>query len=200
MENQPTRRSQRDGAKEERRDLRGKLGAAKWYLALAVAVLFVGFAWYEIGGSPGTTGPEVQGELHHQDFKSLGQGHIPSCKFGEPAHNSNPPTSGCHDAQPAAWGIYDDAVKDEKAVHNLEHGGIWIAYNPDKISAEELEKLASVARDLRKKVLMAPRRDNPAKISLVAWTHLDELEEFDEGRIRAFYKAYKDKGPELIPD
>ncbi len=37
-------------------------------------------------------------------------------------------------------GIYDQPVLNENAVHALEHGAVWITYNPD-LSADDVQKL-----------------------------------------------------------
>lgn len=46
-------------------------------------------------------------------------------------YNSNPPTSGSHNADWEKAGIYDRPLNDRKMVHSLEHGYVVISYNCD---------------------------------------------------------------------
>ena len=46
-------------------------------------------------------------------------------------YDRRPPAGGAHN--PVWWncGFYDEPVVDESAVHDLEHGVVWLAYAPD---------------------------------------------------------------------
>lgn len=117
-----------------------------------------------------------------------------------PPYNSNPPTSGWHYAQPASWGASDTQLTDEALVHNLEHGGIWISYHPDKVSAETIDQLKDFVARYRSKVVLAPRPQNDHPIALTSWGRLLTLETFEEVQITDFIKQNKNHGPERIPD
>lgn len=64
-----------------------------------------------------------------QTLADLGRDHIPLETKVD--YNSNPPTSGPHDADWKKGGIYDFPPEDKKLVHSLEHGYIIISYNCD---------------------------------------------------------------------
>lgn len=64
-----------------------------------------------------------------QTLADLGRDHIPLETKVD--YNSNPPTSGKHDADWIKGGIYDFPPEDKKLVHSLEHGYIIISYNCD---------------------------------------------------------------------
>lgn len=115
-------------------------------------------------------------------------------------YNSNPPTSGPHASNDAEWGVYDKELSDDVLIHNLEHGGIWISYKPG-IDPEAVSKIALIAKEFGRKVIMAPRAANDADIALAAWTRLDKFSaaEFSEDRVRRFIKAYINRGPEFVP-
>jgi hypothetical protein len=136
-----------------------------------------------------------------QQFPDAGRDHIAAGTPHAP-YSSNPPTSGPHDPSPAAWGIYDRQLPDEVLVHNLEHGGIVIYYNCPQACPELVQQLKDVAGQYRSKVVLAPRpnADVKTRIQLTAWTWLDQFDDFDAARIKAFIAAHKDKGPEFIPD
>ncbi|MEK7077740.1 MAG: DUF3105 domain-containing protein [Patescibacteria group bacterium] len=111
---------------------------------------------------------------------------------------SNPPTSGWHYGETVEWGVYDKELTDQNVIHNLEHGGIWITYQPD-VPAELAENLKRLAGEYKRKVVLSPRAANDSPIALAAWGRLDKFDYFDEARIKKFIKAYKDKGPEFVP-
>jgi hypothetical protein len=134
-----------------------------------------------------------------KDYANQGQEHI---KIGvtHPPYNSNPPTSGWHYEQPAPWGVHTEALPDEAAVHNLEHGGIWISYNPDKVDKKTIEQLTNLTKSYKSKVILTPRKANETKIALASWTKLETLDSFDEAKIKDFIARNKNKGPEQVPD
>ena len=49
---------------------------------------------------------------------------------GPVIYSVTPPVGGPHNATWMNCGIYDQPVPSERAVHNLEHGAIWITYQP----------------------------------------------------------------------
>ena len=130
-----------------------------------------------------------------QEFPNLGQTHIAPSDSHDP-YNSNPPTSGSHLAQPAEWGVYSVPLQDEKAIHNLEHGGIWISYNG--IDDETKSKLEKITKYNSGSVIMSPRAANDSKIALASWTRLEKLDSYDEAKILEFIKSNKNKSPEPI--
>lgn len=125
-------------------------------------------------------------------FSSQGQEHI-AVGADHEEYNSNLPTSGPHYAQPAKWGVYQTELQDEQIVHNLEHGGIWIAYKDiddvAKISLEEITKSGL-------KIIMTPRTKNDAPITLASWGRVQKFENFDKQAILEFIKANTNKSPE----
>ncbi len=123
--------------------------------------------------------------------------HIASGSSHSP-YNSNPPSSGWHYAQPISGGFYDEPIPDETVIHNLEHGDIWIAYHPE---------ISDVSKSILKKfsgryIVVSPRSENEADISLVAWGRVDtfniENGVVDEDRITDFIRRYDNRGPEKV--
>ena len=156
-------------------------GIAGATLIFVAGLVYFSSAQKEIGRSV-----PLQGDAH----VGLGQPH--------PAYNTTPPTSGWHYEATASWGVHSDPIPDEVQIHNLEHGGVMVQYNCE--CPELVEKLKNVAMDYRSKVILAPYPKMETKIALTAWGHIAELNDFDENAIRGFIKAYRNKGPEQVPD
>lgn len=192
------RQQRRDADKQRREEAARKARTQRLAIFAVVAVLVVLGGALAIGPLLGSIGgTAAQG----QQFPNQGQQHINPGQTHEP-YNSNPPTSGPHYPDPARWGIYDNPLPDETLVHNLEHGGIVIEYNCPQGCPELVSQLKSLAGEYKSKVVLAPRPNPevPYRITLTAWTWLDGFNDFDADRIKAFIKAHKDKGPELLPD
>lgn len=113
-----------------------------------------------------------------------------------PPYNSNPPTSGWHYSQQADWGFYTEELPDERVVHNLEHGGIWISYTT--VSDETRSQLRDLASQYPKSVIVTKRSENDAPIAVVSWGQLLELESFDRARIVEFIEQNRNHSPEPI--
>lgn len=119
------------------------------------------------------------------------------------AYDQSPPFGGPHDA---AWAtctgvVYPNAIRTENAVHSLEHGAVWIAYNPDTVSADDRQLLADRV-DGKSYMLMSPYPGLDTPISLQSWGHQLKVENADDPRIAQFvaalrlnnFGAYPEKG------
>ena len=128
---------------------------------------------------------------------------------------SNPPTYGDHhgfDPQdvdvnpgitPRPTGVYTTEQPEEDLIHNLEHGHVWITYNPNLISASDLAALEQLVRDGSPNpngggvgVILTPRAANDSTIALASWAHLLTLDNFDPATIRNFVEINRGKAPE----
>jgi len=127
-------------------------------------------------------------------YKSQGQEHITE-NADHAAYNSNPPTSGPH-AQEVDWGIYDEELSDERLIHNIEHGGIWISYK--EISDGELEELKEIAKAYPQRIVLGPRSKNDDRIALASWKRLLRLEMIDKEKIIEFIEKNTNKSPERL--
>jgi|SRR6185436_7962794 len=169
----------------------GKFRILIIYIVVVGAVVALGFWLF-------TSSKQESKDLPGQAFENLGQEHITEGSTDHPPYNSNPPTSGWHWPAPAAWGVYPLGQPDERLVHNLEHGGIWISYKPDKVDQATIDQLNDFAKRFGK-IIVEPRAANDAPISLAAWRHLQNLDVYDESTVLKFIDAYYDEGPEKVP-
>jgi len=104
-----------------------------------------------------------------------------------------PPAGGVHSSVWQNCGIYDQPVRNENAVHSLEHGAVWLAYRPD-LSAAAIETLRSLARG-HDHVLLAPYPDLPHAVVATAWGLQLPVEDASDPRLPVFVSRYE-KGPQ----
>lgn len=167
----------------------------KWGIAFGVFVLLAWSVYSYFKKASDQSSKPSPGQY----FQAQSREHI-SVGKEHPAYNSNPPTGGWHYDQPAQSGIYDKSFPDEQLVHNLEHSHIWIAYKTD-LPADQIEKLADIAKDYGSKIIMTPREANDTPIALVAWEHLLKMDMVEEAKVHEFIEAYRGlAGPEKLAD
>lgn len=100
-----------------------------------------------------------------------------------------PPVGGPHHPTWQTCGVYAAPIVNEHAVHSLEHGAVWITYQPD-LPAAEVEALASLTRRSTHRILSPyPGIDSP--IILSAWGYQLKLESSDDPRLMEFLLQYE---------
>jgi Protein of unknown function (DUF3105) len=158
-------------------------------------------------GSTSTTKPAPPPDL--STFKPSKANHdpakaIPGIKIREYAiglhiqapqrvgYDQSPPYGGAHDMIWAACNgvVYTKAVRNENMVHTLEHGAVWIAYNPDQVSGDALDTLtAKVTGQTYISISPYPKLDKP--VSLQSWGHQLKLDDVNDPRIDEFITALR---------
>jgi hypothetical protein len=108
-------------------------------------------------------------------------------------YDQTPPAGGTHSAVWQNCGVYDQPVRNENAVHSLEHGAVWLAYRPD-LPAASIDILRGLARG-RTHVLVSPYPDLPYPVVATAWGLQLPVEEAADPRLPVFVSRYE-KGPQ----
>ncbi len=196
-----------------RLDAGGTRGASlpDWRLLAIGGVLLAGVVLIGLvlimGGSPnpnaGTTQPD-DGQTHIDDGTTC---RTPEAPCGADPYSSLPATSGPHWNSPAAWGAYSTPQNESQLIHNLEHGGVVIWYDPDALDDAQVSELTSyvegqVASGIsgRFKFIVSPWGGSEplgGQIAVTAWRHILTLDAFDVSAIRAFADAnYLRNAPE----
>lgn len=112
----------------------------------------------------------------------------------------SPPVGGDHFPVPATCGFYEaeTAPPDELVVHDLEHGAVWIAYDPGLDEAQ----LATL-RDLvaqQAKVTATPVDGLGSPVVLSAWARQLPLDTVDDPRVVQFIETYRNSANAPEPD
>ena len=120
-----------------------------------------------------------------QRFPNVQQGHTT-----EPVtYPEVPPVGGVHNPAWQNCGIYSQPVANENGVHSLEHGAVWITYQPDSPAAE-VEKLETLTRQSGYR-LLSPYPDLPSPIVISAWGYQLQLEQADDARLMQFITSFE---------
>jgi hypothetical protein len=116
------------------------------------------------------------------------------------AYNQSPPFGGPHDA---IWAdctgvVYPKAVRSENMVHALEHGTVWIAYNPAEVTGKSLDELKDRTSNQPFTMLSPyPAMDTP--ISVQSWGHQLKVRSATDPRIDQFIGALR-RNPNTYPE
>ncbi len=100
-----------------------------------------------------------------------------------------PPPGGPHDAVWLACGVYAEPVRDENAVHALEHGTVWLTYDPDELSDGDVEELAA---QLPEEGILSPYPGQDARVMVTVWGRQLDLGSPGDDRLGLFLEEYGD--------
>ncbi|GAB3617196.1 DUF3105 domain-containing protein [Okibacterium endophyticum] len=111
-------------------------------------------------------------------------------------YEQNPPAGGDHNPAWLNCGIYTEVQANENAVHSLEHGAVWVTYDPAEVSDDELNTLKALLPSTY--VILSPYEDMDTPIALSAWNAQLKVDDADDERIAQFFEAYwkSEKVPE----
>ena len=107
---------------------------------------------------------------------------------GDVDYPTSPPAGGPHDPAWLDCGVYDEPVRDENAVHDLEHGTVWISYRPG-LDADDVD---SLARALPDNGILAPYDDLAAPVVITVWERQLLLTGVDDPRLALFLAGFSD--------
>src|SRR5581483_5496406 len=111
-----------------------------------------------------------------------------------------PPVGGDHNATWMNCGVYDKPVPNERAVHNLEHGAVWITYQPS-LPQSELDQLkAFVAKQTlvpsaegasSRYMDLTPYPGLPSPIVITSWGFQLKVSSPTDPRLQQFVNKFR---------
>jgi hypothetical protein len=104
-----------------------------------------------------------------------------------------PPSGGAHDPVWQDCGFYDAPVRNENAVHSLEHGAVWIAYS-ESLPDDDVSDLRDLT-DEHSYLLVSPYPELSGPLVATAWGVQLELDGVDDERLDVFIARYL-QGPQ----
>jgi len=157
------------------------VGSAAAVLVIAAITASIVFAppppaSYEAGGS----GADIEGVATYQNETKHVEGTVD--------YEQSPPAGGPHNQLWLNCGVYDQPVLNENAVHSLEHGAVWVTYDAEALSADDLATLESKLPSSY--AILSPYEGIDSPIVLSSWNHQLKLDSVDDERIQEFFEEY----------
>lgn len=132
--------------------------------------------------------PEALSDL--QRFVGLERAHDEEVVYDE---TGLPPVGGIHSGIWQNCGIYDEPIVTKHAVHSMEHGAVWVTYQPD-LPADDVDMLRETVSQHRY-ALLSPYENLKSPVVLTAWGIQLEVDSADDNRIATFLDRYV-QGPQ----
>ncbi len=141
-------------------------------LALVAAVLF---SSSPLRGVPEGTETVAVGAPEHVEGDIHAEGEVPA--------------GGAHDPIWQNCGFYDTQIRSENAVHSLEHGAVWITYDPN-LGSDDIDRLRGFSRPLDK-VLISPVPGQQVPVIATAWGSQLSLHDANDSRLDQFVNEFE---------
>jgi len=151
-----------------------RIGTGIGLLAVAGIISVIAFSSEPASGVPDGTDTVAVGDPAHVEGAIHEEGEVPA--GGE----HNPVWLNC--------GYYDTEVDSEFAVHSLEHGAVWITYNPD-IGDDGIDRLRNLVRRDRK-IIVSPVDNLEDPVLLTAWANQLHIDSPEDDRIDQFVNEF----------
>ncbi len=169
-------------------------GTIVMFVVVGIAALaIVGYAVFKTYDSSRPFGQQraqqIDGLVNYRakDPKMLTRKHVD----GPVAYKVSPPVGGNHYPvwEKCEGDVYAQPLPNERAVHSLEHGAVWITYRPDLPKAD-VDKLAKKVRG-QEYMLMSPYPGLKSAVSLQAWGFQLKLDSVNDPRLDEFIVAFR---------
>lgn len=167
-------------AKEKRNRMLGIGGAAIG--GVAVIAIVVGVVVSSATPPVDPTTIEIEGL---QTFDTVEAQHVQTAVDYE----MTPPAGGPHNPTWLNCGIYEEEVPNEYAVHSLEHGAVWVTYDPEQVQGADLDALRSAMP--RSYMILSPFPGLEAPVVASAWGVQVALDGVDDPRLSDFIVKYR---------
>lgn len=168
-------------ADRARERCRSALIVAAW---VAVAGVMGGLIWYLVDVTRDNR--QADSAVTERTWTDLSRNHVETTV----SYPMSPPAGGDH----ASWwqncngDVYEPPIRNETAVHSLEHGSVWVTYN-SKVSPADVQPLADTVAGTPY-TLMSPYPDQDAPVTLTAWGRQLTVTGADDPRIQQFLSEY----------
>ncbi|MBP0450445.1 MULTISPECIES: DUF3105 domain-containing protein [unclassified Kitasatospora] len=175
-------------AAEQRRDRRNKIVASVIAGVLVIGAIATG-TWIVVDANKDKKAKEAAANAPIDGVKTFGdlsRNHVKE-KVNYPM---TPPVGGDHNA---IWldcmgHVYDQPVENERAVHSLEHGAVWVTYN-GKATPDDIKTLSDKVKGTPYS-LMSPYPDEQGTITLNAWSTQLVVDNANDPRVAEFFTKY----------
>jgi len=113
----------------------------------------------------------------------------------------DPPSGGVHLPSAASPAVYTATNRppDGAVVHAMEHGDVVLWHGPD-VPKADVDRLVAIFDKDNSDVLVVPRDTLGAGVAATAWQRRLLCPSLEEPAVMRFVRAFKDQGPEKVPE
>jgi hypothetical protein len=157
--------------------------------ALAVVVFAAGVIWYAVAQVNESNANRIESVDEIEGIQTYDYSEAQDHVATPVEYSESPPVGGPHEPSPG-WAdctgtVYEVDIRHENAVHSLEHGGVWITYNPDEVSDEDIATLAELVENEPGR-MMSPYAGLDSPISIQSWGHQLKVDSATDERLEQF--------------
>jgi hypothetical protein len=156
-----------------------RIGSA---VLLVAVIALIGYGVYSWAGDQGSNDKPEKTVV---DYTYAGGQHVD----GAIQYAESPPVGGEHNTVWQNCGYYAQPVNNENAVHSLEHGAVWITYQPD-LPQDQVDKLKDIAEG-QDYVLVSPYPGLDSPVVASTWNHQIKLDGAGDPDLKRFINNYK---------
>lgn len=127
-----------------------------------------------------------------QTWSDIDYNHVETPVDYEEQYGMNPPAGGSHSQYWLNCGIYEEEQPAENAVHSLEHGAVWVTYNPAMVGEDGVQALRDALPSSY--IILSPSEDLDASVVASAWGAQVKLDGVDDERLGDFVEKYWQSG------
>jgi hypothetical protein len=159
----------------------GLIAAAVAVAVFAVAVL--GYAVVSVNRSNADKVTDISQVADVKTYDYTSGQHVSTTV----SYTESPPVGGPHDNEWAdcTGTVYDVDIRHENAVHSLEHGAVWITYDPARVSGGDLDTLKKLVTG-KQGMMMSPYAGLTSPVSLQSWNHQLFVDSVTDKRIQQY--------------
>lgn len=183
--------SREDALSDYRRNVskRNRSTALWWTVGSVAAIAVIGGVVASYVFSPAANAPEYSeggtgAVIDGVETFDLANDHVE----GEVAYDQSPPAGGPHNRVWLNCGVYDQPQANENAVHSLEHGAVWVTYDPEQVTDDDIATLEGVLPTSYALMSPYPGMDTPVAVS--AWNAQLKVDSAADDRIPEFFEEY----------
>ena len=160
-----------------------------WIVGSTAAVVIVGLVVASIVFAPAPAPTYARGDGNGESIEGLGTfSHTTTHVEGTVEYEQTPPAGGEHNAVWLNCGVYTEPVPNENAVHSLEHGAVWVTYDPEQLSEEDIQILEDKMPSTY--TVLSPYEGMDTPIALSAWNAQVKVDSVDDERIEQFFTSF----------
>lgn len=164
-----------------------------WVGSLAAALVVALVVTLVVTGSASNPAPAADPSSQTirglKTFQNLPANHVdPTAVDYKKLYGMDPPAGGNHWAEWLNCGVYDQPQQNERAVHDLEHGAIWVTYDPKKVTEAQITAMVKTLPNTY--LTVSPYPGLPAPVVASAWGNQVRLTGAKDPRLKQFVTAF----------